>query len=177
MARDQLAQSKNQDIQEDRSQAALTNAWVVFSGGTQKLVVVNRSFDPIKDVTVGLIINGYPGGADKELKVAVLGVADAIPPCSKVEIKAKGIYATSGGENVLIEAAFIDDYFLAFRDANAKEWEREKGGGMRKISQTSSGSTSSKYRAYLSTDKFDGPHQVPVDEALRAYTPFNCGDK
>ncbi|MEX1659161.1 hypothetical protein ABZ960_39400 [Streptomyces pseudovenezuelae] len=177
IARDQLSHSKDQDIQEDRSQAILANAWVVFRKGTQELVVVNRSLDPIKDVTVGIIVSGYPESNDKELKVAALGVTDAIPPCSKVEIKTKGIYATDGGKNVLIETAFIDDYFLAFRDANAKEWEREKDGEIRKVSQNSPESTSAKYRTYLEMSEFDGPHQVPIDEAMRSYSPFECGEK
>ncbi|MEV2211591.1 hypothetical protein AB0H86_09030 [Streptomyces sp. NPDC050997] len=177
VARDQLTQSEEQKTDEERSQAALVNAWdEQKKEGTHTLVIANRSLDPIKDAVLGLVLSGYVGDLEdnRNVKVATLGTVDSIPPCSKIEVEIKDIYATDRGKNLKLESTVIQDYFLSFRDANAKEWERQKDGRVHQVSQRDSNLTQNRYLSAMETDEFDGPHQAQIDQALDAYLPLDC---
>ncbi|MER6187713.1 hypothetical protein [Streptomyces sp. NPDC001652] len=178
VARDQLSQSKEQNEGEERSQVALVNAWEEHKKDALVLVIVNRSLDPIKDVMVGIILSGSTDPLDEnshELKVATLGTTDSIPPCSKVEIETEDIYATDKEGNVKLDYVSFVDYFLSFRDANAKGWERQRDGTIKQVSHEGSTPSQKRYLSYMETEKYDGPHQAQIDHALRSYAPLDCG--
>lgn len=179
VARDQLAHSKDQDEESQRSQAASANAWVEqrWKSGVAALVISNRSFEPLKDVVVGMIVFGYVGEEQKPLRVATISIADSIPPCSKVELHLKDVYATDEKVNTLLEHAKVDDYFISFRDANAREWERDKYGSLRQASRNADNSTREEYVSLGETLEYDGPHQAKLDEELNSYKALDCGDR
>ncbi|WP_404200240.1 hypothetical protein [Streptomyces tauricus] len=184
VARDQLSQSQQQDAESERSQAASTNAWVEqnVEDGVQTLVVANRFPDPIKDVVVGLIVDGLVdefrnGKTQSGEGIVIIAAADSIPPCAKVEMELEEVYITKNNKSVPLMAPKVQDYFLAFKDANAKEWERDKYGSLTRKSQNSKDSTRNKYISLLDTPKYDGPHQPNVDRGINAYKPIDCGNR
>ncbi|MFE2419700.1 hypothetical protein [Streptomyces hokutonensis] len=179
VARDQLAHSRDQDEESERSQAASADAWVEqrWTSAVTVLVVANRSPDPLKDVVVGMIVEGSAEAGKKYLKVAIISAADSIPPCSKVELHLNSIYAADGKENVPLEGVTVYDYFLSFRDANARKWERDKHGSLHQIPGKSDNSTQDEYLSLGGTPEYDGPHQAKIDEELNSYKPLDCGDK
>ncbi|MCX5225829.1 hypothetical protein [Streptomyces sp. NBC_00233] len=156
---DQLKQSKEQDEDKEKEQASRVTFWteeppprnpqreVAWWGN--RLVIVNRSLDPVQ--SVGVYYSLFENGASKEafgegwgkdgkwvgkwngdsyLLGNLVGRGGAwietLPPCSKVTIPAQGLLRQDG--KPVGDQAALKIHELAFSDVLGKTWARDERG-------------------------------------------------
>jgi hypothetical protein len=157
--KDQLKQSKEQDDDKEKEQASRVTFWteeppprnpqreVAWWGN--RLVIVNRSLDPV--LSVGVYYSLYENGASKQVfgegwgrdgkwvgkwnsdsytlgNLVGRGGAwiDTLPPCSKVTIPAEGLLRHDG--KPVGDQAALEIHELAFSDVRGKSWARDERG-------------------------------------------------
>lgn len=178
VAKDQLAHSKKQDELTEKSQASLINLWPEYpKGGVSKLVVINRSLDPVRKVFLGMEISGQAGG--EEVEAVIMVPIEAIAPCSRAEIAMNGIYAPNrSGKNVLLESgAEFKDYSLSFVDSNGSEWERPHDGTLSLVEGDSGESPREKFKRLFMKKKYGMPHLLGPESALSSPAALEkCGE-
>ncbi|MFF0097646.1 hypothetical protein ACFYSF_48325 [Streptomyces canus] len=178
VAKDQLTHSKKQDELAEKAQASLVNLWPEYpKGGASKLVVVNRSPDPVRKVFLGMKISGQAGA--EEVDAVIMVPIEAIAPCSRAEIAMNEIYAPNRrGENVLVEpGAEFKDYSLSFVDSNGNEWERPHDGTLRLAENNSGESPREKYKRLFEKEKHGMPHLLGPESALSSPAALEqCGE-
>ncbi|MER5949521.1 hypothetical protein ABT127_26065 [Streptomyces sp. NPDC001904] len=116
VAQQQLEQTREDSEKEDRSQAARVNFWTEepAKGSEQTLHLMNRSLDPVTDITALLW-----GDSDAGIQLEVL------PPCSELDLKLSELtQAIDGGRIKLPSGEF--SIFMQYTDSDGKLWERSQ---------------------------------------------------
>ncbi|MEU9731129.1 hypothetical protein [Streptomyces sp. NPDC048002] len=178
VAQDQLKQSKKQDQLAEQAQASLVNLWPEYpKGGESKLVVVNRSLDPVRKVFLGMEISGQAEG--ERVRAVIQVPVDALAPCSRAEIALIDIYAPNRhGENVRLDSgAEFKNYSLSFVDSDGNEWERPRDGKLYPAERNPGESAREKYRKLFEKGKYETPHQLGPESALGSPAVLEkCGE-
>ncbi|WP_404816232.1 hypothetical protein [Streptomyces thermolineatus] len=143
-AKDQLSQSKEEDVRRVRNQAAKVTYWggggSAFKwGGTGTLPsagdgsgalhVLNRSPDPVPRASIAVEITGKSPDGEIRSEVWVMSLS-SIPPCSHIEYQEselhRGYFREEGGESETLsgEEGVWAPVSMHFTDTRGVEWMR-----------------------------------------------------
>ncbi|MET8566023.1 hypothetical protein ABZV75_37725 [Streptomyces flaveolus] len=114
VADDQLAQSRENNENDERAQASRISMWTEGNQPT-RIVLANRSLDP---AWASIYFD------DPTLPMGLSQPAGVLPPCSRLDVPVAKLYVDP--ENILGSGLR-----LAFVDANGRAWTRAAGGGLR----------------------------------------------
>ncbi|MER7576863.1 hypothetical protein [Streptomyces sp. NPDC126514] len=129
-AKDQLAQSKEEDVRKTRAQASKVTYWVEHPHGRRegvKLHVLNRSSDPVSEVQIVLHIS--VGGQRQQWWLVLSNLrpcADIVYPATKLRLENIPRNNVSSPEEwpKLSDQGYWEVGFMYFVDGNGTSWIR-----------------------------------------------------
>ncbi|KES03718.1 hypothetical protein BU52_28785 [Streptomyces toyocaensis] len=138
VAEDQLQQSKEQDEDKAKAQAARVTYWLEqptsedprkVRGSGNRLVIVNRSLDPVTNVSfIYEVHEPVPHGSPDTAGLMAWGFSSisTFPPCSKTIVRSVDLSLTDG--KPVPTKAWLQIAEMVFVDAQGRGWHRGNEG-------------------------------------------------